>query len=62
MNILVAWAPSDSHTEFSDGGADLSFFVVSTWSATCAKPLAKPDWFCIWIWSERVRKFEGPYS
>jgi hypothetical protein len=43
MNILVAWAPSDSHMEFSDGGADLSF-VESTWSATCAKP----DWFCIW--------------
>ncbi|EER92040.1 hypothetical protein BDA96_01G343300 [Sorghum bicolor] len=29
MNILAAWAPSDSHTEFSDGGADLSFFVES---------------------------------
>jgi subtilisin family serine protease len=29
MNILAAWAPSDSHTEFADGGADLSFFVES---------------------------------
>jgi hypothetical protein len=23
MNILAAWAPSDSHTEFSDGDAVL---------------------------------------
>ncbi|WVZ57431.1 hypothetical protein U9M48_007817 [Paspalum notatum var. saurae] len=29
MNILAAWAPSDSHTEFADGGAGLSFFVES---------------------------------
>jgi subtilisin family serine protease len=29
MNILAAWAPSESHTEFSDGGVGLSFFVES---------------------------------
>uniref|UniRef100_A0ACD5U5G2 Uncharacterized protein n=1 Tax=Avena sativa TaxID=4498 RepID=A0ACD5U5G2_AVESA len=29
MNILAAWAPSESHTEFADGGVGLSFFVES---------------------------------
>ncbi|XP_047093725.1 subtilisin-like protease 4 [Lolium rigidum] len=29
MNILAAWAPSESHTEFSDGDVGLSFFVES---------------------------------
>ncbi|XP_066358035.1 subtilisin-like protease 3 [Miscanthus floridulus] len=52
MNILAVWVPSDSHTEFSNDGADLSFFVESRTSmsmphlsdiAALLKSL-HPDW------------------
>ncbi|KAF8698465.1 hypothetical protein HU200_035205 [Digitaria exilis] len=63
MNILAAWAPSESHTEFSDGGADLSFFVESGTSmstphlsgiAALLKSL-HPDWSPAAIKDEQYR-------